>query len=377
MNNSPESNIIKIPFDPACSPREQIEAAVAYLPPRLCERHPDEVLPLDLETTIRRALYLSYPSPYEPKLEFSMKHQRCSECPHTLALTPINVTDCPVGLLIFGETVLCDAKDEAGKPVPCRRFNLSLNLSRSPNDILNALQAQERICRVSGELLEILSSEIKPPFNVWVIEPQYRICAQLALERLGLAPDEASASFKSFIVEPPEIRPIFETCQTYSKEPHGILLLLGNAGTGKTHLAVSSLRERHYAGASNLCFITHRRFREEYRRSSKPVPFDEKPPESPLVRCQNAEFLVYDDITEAKDNRFDEDVLIELFEYRIGHYKPSIITSNLSREELEAVLGTRLFDRLRRAAYAVLEFGFPSNRPLLNTAYLDRSRTRP
>ena len=65
-------------------------------------------------------------------------------------------------------------------------------------------------------------------------------------------------------------------------------------------------------------------------------------------------------------------MLLDLFEARIGHFKPSIITANVSCGELEAVLGSRLLDRLRRAAVAVLEFNFESKRKSLNADYLKR-----
>lgn len=73
-------------------------------------------------------------------------------------------------------------------------------------------------------------------------------------------------------------------------------------------------------------------------------------------------------------SHFDaEGFLLDLFEERIGHHRPTIITSNFNRAELEEAIGTRLFDRLRRAAYAVLQFGFESKRPKFNADYLSRA----
>ena len=85
--------------------------------------------------------------------------------------------------------------------------------------------------------------------------------------------------------------------------------------------------------------------------------------------------LVYDELSVTTDlGRAYEDVLLDLFEHRIGYSKPSVITTNSSRDELEAALGSRLYDRLRRAAFAVLEFGFESKRSSLNADYLNRTR---
>ena len=61
----------------------------------------------------------------------------------------------------------------------------------------------------------------------------------------------------------------------------------------------------------------------------RPVPFDEEPLKSPLNRCQSASLLVYDELTPPERLDF-ENVLLDLFEIRIGAFKPGIITSNLS-----------------------------------------------
>jgi hypothetical protein len=108
------------------------------------------------------------------------------------------------------------------------------------------------------------------------------------------------------------------------------------------------------------------------------VSFGKEAPESPLKGCQEASLLVYDELTPATDNnRACEDFLLDLFEHRIGHYKPSIITASVTPSELETMPGSRLYDRLRRAAFAVLEFGFESKRKALNADYLNRSRCQP
>jgi hypothetical protein len=57
----------------------------------------------------------------------------------------------------------------------------------------------------------------------------------------------------------------------------------------------------------------------------------------------------------------------------VSEFKPSVITSNLSRNQFEEAVGTPLYDRFRRASFGLLEFGFESKRPTLNADYLRRS----
>ena len=51
---------INIPFDPARTPRAQIEAALASLPGSRCVKHPHELRPVDKRLTVMRAIQPDY-----------------------------------------------------------------------------------------------------------------------------------------------------------------------------------------------------------------------------------------------------------------------------------------------------------------------------
>ena len=147
--------------------------------------------------------------------------------------------------------------------------------------------------------------------------------------------------------------------------------MLGNCGTGKTHLGVAIVREQLRVGSIDLRFVKHRRFVFAHSRSLRPIAFDQEAPVSPLESCKEAKLLLYDELTPPTTDR-DYDLLLELFEHRIGNYLPSIITTNLNQADLERALSSRLFDRLCGASYTCLKFGFQSKRRSLNGAYLAR-----
>jgi len=259
--------------------------------------------------------------------------------------------------------------------VPARLGSSHLDPDQSLRQQLDGWLAQlgELRCPCTNEVLPVVSANLKPPFELWTIAPKYSGCLQCRLEKLGIPPDEARASFDGFTVNPPALLEHLKQCRAFAAAPKGVLLLLGNTGTGKTHLGIAILREQLRRGVFGLRFVKHRHFLAAHRLAMRPVAFGEQAPESPLARCQEASLLVYDEVTGATDGPAGEDVLLDLFEQRIGNLKPSVITANVSPGELEAALGSRLYDRLRRATFAVLEFGFESKRKALNANYLSRA----
>jgi DNA replication protein DnaC len=370
-------NTIEFPFDFERTPRDQIEAALTSVKPQKCERHSHELLRVDNVATVDKALRHDYPHQREPICaKFVSIHLRCSSCPHNNIDGEIFVDGCPVHFTRFGKRI--GALDQAGKPLPefCDAIALQPDLTvRQQFDEWLADSEKFRCEKDEGRLTRH-NACMTAPFKSWIIEPEFANCPQCGLEHLGISPDEAYASFESFTLEPPEVYKHWETCRTFAANPEGVLLLMGNCGTGKTHLSIACLRERLKTGDADLKFIKHRHFIRQYRLSLRAVPFGQEAAESPLPSCRKAGFLVYDEIAPSNEGNGYEDVLLDLFEKRIGHFKPTIITTNLSRNEMEPALGTRLFDRLRGAAFAVLEFGFESRRVLHNEQYLNRVRSR-
>ena len=376
MKGITNTSTIRIPFDPKCTPRAQIEASIASLLPRRCERHPHELRPVDVCATVRNALCSNCSNGrLELIVDFRVSYERCSQCPHSQTDHDIGVKDCACNRREWKFEERSE-RDSNGRPLPTRFGYARVLADESAQEQFKAwvAKADEFRCPFSNEMLKQLGARLIPPLESWSIPPQFAPCLQCSLEGLGITPDEARATFDGFLVDPPALQPHLDVCRAFAAAPKGVLLLLGNCGTGKTHLAIAILRELLRRGESGLIFIKHRHFLAQHWHALRPVAFREEPPESPLRRCQASSLLVYDELTTATDNsRAHEEVLLDLFEARIGHFKPSIITANLNPAELEQALGSRLFDRLRRTAFAVLEFGFESKRQGLSNDYLGRA----
>jgi DNA replication protein DnaC len=129
--------------------------------------------------------------------------------------------------------------------------------------------------------------------------------------------------------------------------------MLGNVGTGKTHLAVASMR--HFEKAllvkqSTLLW----RLRKTYRDASA---------DDPIEPCQKTKLLVIDEMGLSQGGRDELPMLFEILDYRHGEFLPTILTGNIEWPEMAELLGARLVDRLRQSAFNVLNFGGNSHRP--------------
>lgn len=325
------------------------------------------------------------PQTHKPKerhrYTFRLVYQRCPSCPFHHGDTPARRTEWR------GESP-CRATDPNAipgnaadpHPLPAVSQVVIPDLDQTADQQFQAWLAQVRPpkCGYASRPvpLEKLRQEMFRHFPSYDLRLVYSGCPQCWMERHGIAPEDAGCSFENFTLEPPVIREHWETCQLFAANPQGVLLMLGSTGNGKTHLAYAIMREMFKRGTSDCVFIKQRHFLERHWLARRPAAFDQEPPKDILQRCQRADLLIFDEMREAVGNRDIEDPLLDLFEYRIGHRLPTVITANLKKTELESAIGTRLLDRLRQANFALLEFNFPSRRAIVRRDYLARCAAR-
>ena len=133
---------------------------------------------------------------------------------------------------------------------------------------------------------------------------------------------------------------------------YGNLLMMGGTGLGKTHLSTAIARrviergyEVRYESAQNvIAAYEHDRFRNgrdgEDERSA--IYLD-------------AELLILDDLGTELVNSFSVSAIYHLLNTRINREKPTIISTNLMQEELQAKYSDRIFSRLL-GEYRILLF---------------------
>lgn len=141
-----------------------------------------------------------------------------------------------------------------------------------------------------------------------------------------------------------------EKILNWIKNKQNMLILLGNPGCGKTYIICaianymvdvspeirlftedSFLKKLHYAMSSN----------EDYHTE--------------LHRLCESEFLVYDDLGSTGPTDFRKEVIFELIDKRYGNMLPTIISSNLTKQDMQKLYHPRVISRIFAKENTVIE----------------------
>jgi DNA replication protein DnaC len=169
------------------------------------------------------------------------------------------------------------------------------------------------------------------------------------------------ASLDDLTYDTEKCRRFHEVCRKFESDPRGFLLLLGNPGNGKTHIACAILGNR-----GRGLFISQSDLIDAHRRT-----YRDEAAENVRQKAINTPLLVLDEIGVATGGNDAAALLFDILNARYSNKRPTILTSNMPREELLRTLGQRIVDRIDEAAFAVLRFDEPSKRKQANAEYLE------
>lgn len=114
------------------------------------------------------------------------------------------------------------------------------------------------------------------------------------------------------------------------------LVLVGPTGTGKTHTAAAACRVLHDTGWE-LRFVPVVELLDELRPGGR---------EGALAEYADATLLLLDDLGAERPTDWTGERLYALVNRRWLEERPTVVTSNLTPEELETAVGPRVFSRL-------------------------------
>ncbi|RJQ40158.1 MAG: AAA family ATPase [Dehalococcoidia bacterium] len=138
-----------------------------------------------------------------------------------------------------------------------------------------------------------------------------------------------------------KFRAALEAALAFAKSPSGWLVLTGQSGSGKTHLAAAIASQRLKEGQPAL-YISAPDLLDHLRAAFAPgseIAYDEL-----FDRMSNAPVLILDDLKAQSGSPWAREKLEQLLNHRYNHRLPTVIVTATSLEEFEERVRSRLGD---------------------------------
>lgn len=151
------------------------------------------------------------------------------------------------------------------------------------------------------------------------------------------------------------LQAVLNVARQYTQHPQGWLAILGNFGSGKTHLAAAIANDQQNQG-TEVIFTTVPDLMDYLR-----VSFNENTSASFQQRFQsvlNVPMLVLDDLNTSQSSAWVREKLFQIIEYRYTGQLPTIVTTAKGIEELDERVRTRLIDQRRCRIIAITAHSF-------------------
>ena len=136
-------------------------------------------------------------------------------------------------------------------------------------------------------------------------------------------------------------------------------ILCGRTGTGKTHLAVAVLKHIMERRCKGVYTTTHAMLREVKDTWGKEATQTHM---SAVRRYTHADLLVLDEVGVQFGSDAERIILFEILGTRYDLVLPTILISNLAKDDMAKFLGDRVIDRMRESGGKMIVFGWESHR---------------
>lgn len=189
---------------------------------------------------------------------------------------------------------------------------------------------------------------------------------QQRLGRAGIPERFMVCGFGNYVVEHEQQQQALDAAMGYANDWVRVraqgrgAIFLGNVGTGKTHLAVAIGKQVMRKHGASVLFISVQRavrsIKDTWARGSAVS-------ETQAVAVLTfPDLLILDEVGVQHGSDYERQVMFDVLNERYETRKPTLFLSNKTIDEVRAVLGERVMDRLREDGATVVPFGWASSR---------------
>lgn len=187
-----------------------------------------------------------------------------------------------------------------------------------------------------------------------------------ALVGSGITPRFADSTFATYRGTTAAMTSALETCQGYADnfgehfQAGRNLLLCGNVGNGKTHLASSIVQHVIRQHRAVAVITTAAEIIRVFKRS---MVRDAGYTEGDVINeLASFDLLVIDEVGAQAGTHYELSVLHEVLDRRYNLIRPTVVVSNLNAQGLSQYIGERALDRLRENKALLVGFTWASAR---------------
>jgi len=241
------------------------------------------------------------------------------------------------------------------------RYNAQL-----PTVITTNCELEDLDARLRSRIAELGWSSV-----VAILAPDYRGSSAATQTEISSLALHAEQSFERFdlrdhdpalnAAQRTNLKRALGISQAYAQEPEGWLVLTGNFGCGKTHLAAAIANYRVQNGHTAIFVVVPDLL--DFLRAAfaphSPVTFDRR-----FDDIRRVPLLILDDLGTHSATPWAEEKLFQIFDYRYNARLPTVVTMSKDAN-LDPRLATRLFDISRSQVYELTapSYRFESRAP--------------
>ena len=238
------------------------------------------------------------------------------------------------------------------------RYNARLATVITTNQRLEELEPRLRSRLLDPNLVNLFP----------IIAPDFRAGTNVSQSELSTLSMHLEQTFQSFDASRSELsagertnlKTIVAECQRFASLPIRWVVLAGESGCGKTHLAAAIANQVVSGTYGEVMFVVVPDLLDYLRAAFNPqstMPYDRR-----FDEIKNAPLLVLDDLGTESATPWAKEKLFQLLNYRYNAQSPTVITTRYSPEDLEPWLRTRVLDTSRCQFLAITTPGYRHSR---------------